>query len=170
VLLLLLVSTIPDSAFSACTGETAEWRKMETGIVELLNVRQQKIKLIVKVADDPAERAAGFQYICPQQVNDNAILFIFSEPITARFHMYNVYAPLDIAFIGGDGVILDIETMRPASWEINGKSKLYGPSSAFLYALEIRSGFFSEQGITVGNSKLLNGDLVKPVDQEPVRE
>ncbi len=160
----LLSGAIPSPVFSGCQTETAAWRHMQIGIVEWLNSRQQRIFLSTRIADDPVERAAGFQYICPQQFQDNVILFIFAAPLQARFHMRNVYAPLDIAFIDNDGKVVKIMTMRPASWEKNGQSRLYGPAVAFRYALEARVGYFKEQGIEEGNSQLIDNKLRLIVD------
>jgi len=157
VLATLMLGIIPGTAFSACRTGTAGWNHMQTGTVEISNAQHQQIRLTARIANDPAERAAGFQYICPQQFRENTIMFLFSTPIQARFHMRNVYAPLDIAFFDNTGKIIKIMTMRPADWEKNGVSRLYGPSRRFRYALEARVGFFSEHNIEAVNSRLLNG-------------
>jgi len=151
----LLFSGIPTVGFAACQPETAAWRHMQLGVVEVLNSKRQHIRLTVRIADDRAERAAGFQYICPQLFHDNAILFVFSSSLQAQFHMRNVYAPLDIAFFDKSGKIVKIMSMRPAAWEKNGQSRFYGPAARFRYALEARVGYFAENGIEVGNSMLL---------------
>jgi len=160
----LLLAAIPVVGLPACQAQTPAWQHMQQQTITIANSKQQRVRLQVRIADDSEEMAAGFQYICPQQFRDNAILFIFRTPLQARFHMRNVYAPLDIAFVDNAGKILKIMTMRPAGWEKNGQSKLYGPAGPFRYALETRVGYFQEQAIEQGNSRLLLGKLLSGGD------
>ena len=60
--------------------------------------------------------------------------------------MWNVPAPLDIAFAKASGRIFAILRMEP------GTRETYGPMGRFRYALEARDGFFKEHGIAVGHS------------------
>jgi hypothetical protein len=110
---------------------------------------QKKIALRVKLADTSERPPAGFQCATPQEIQRNLILFDFGEEILTQFHMQNVPAPLDIAFIKADGRIFAILRMEP------GATALYGPMGPFRYALEARAGFFESQGIRQGSARLL---------------
>ena len=109
----------------------------------------RKIALRVRVAQSGDQQAAGFQCATPQEIERNLILFDFGREIATRFHMQNVPAPLDIAFVKADGRIFSIQRMEPSP------TALYGPMGDFRYALEARKGFYESQGIRQGESRLL---------------
>jgi len=119
---------------------TPEFEKMHVANIHLLNDWGEMLELKVKVADEPDERAAGFQYISKSVIERSLILFVFPQETHALFHMRNVEASLDIAFFRADGTVVDILRMEP-------DNRLYGPAEAFKYALEARAGFFGEKGI-----------------------
>jgi uncharacterized protein len=133
---------------------TAEFDQMTERVVELVNDAGQLLALPTKIADEPQEQAAGFQFIAPEVIEQSLILFIFSEPRVTRFHMRNVRAPLDIAFIASDGAILDIQRMQPELAAAGPFGRTYGPGKPFQYALEARAGFFHDRRISAGTSRL----------------
>ncbi len=106
----------------------------------------------VKAADNPERQAGGFQCATPEEIQRNLILFDFGEEIVTQFHMKNVPAPLDIAFIKADGRIFSILRMEPSP------TQLYGPMGPFRYALEARAGFYDSQGIRQGEARLVVPD------------
>ena len=119
-----------------------------------------KHELNTKIARSFEQRQAGFQYICKEIIRDTAILFLFETPFKPRFHMNNVNAPLDIAFIKANGEIISIQTMRPYSL-ISFKKPVYGVDENVQAAIEAHKGFFEQAGISVGwkiegLSKLIN--------------
>jgi len=132
---------------------TKEFRKMETVTIKIVNDENQVLELEVKVADEPDERAAGFQNISRSIIEKTLILFVFPEEEYAFFHMRNVEASLDIAFIKADGTIIEIMRMDPDS------NRLYSPNESFKYAIEAPAGFFEEKRITAGKSKLLTKSI-----------
>ncbi|HEY7651630.1 MAG TPA: DUF192 domain-containing protein [Methylomirabilota bacterium] len=105
--------------------------------------------LRVKLADTGERQAAGFQCATPEEIKRHLILFDFGQEIVTQFHMQNVPAPLDIAFIKDDGRIFAILTMDPSPTE------LYGPLGPFRYALEAHASFFANQGIRQGEARLV---------------
>lgn len=107
------------------------------------------ITLEVKLADTPERQAAGFQCATPAEIQQHFILFDFAGEILTQFHMQNVPAPLDIAFIKADGRVFSIIRMEP------NPAALYGPLGAFRYALEARAGFFAAHGVAPGAARLL---------------
>lgn len=134
-------------AGAACQPTTAPLDDMaEAGIV-LAGPGERRVRLRVRVADDHRERAAGFQHICPETIETTAIYFVFERPRRPSFHMHNVKAPLDIAFIDADGVIVSIQRMEP--YVVGAREqKTYGPQAEVAGALEARAGYFSGEGIT----------------------
>ncbi len=107
------------------------------------------LALRVKMADSGERQAGGFQCATPEEIKRHLILFDFGKEIFTQFHMQNVPAALDIAFIKGDGRIFAILKMDPSPTE------LYGPLGEFRYALEAHAGFFASQGIRQGEAKLV---------------
>ncbi|MEM2941705.1 MAG: DUF192 domain-containing protein [Thermoproteota archaeon] len=132
---------------------TKEFQKMETAKIKILNDEGRVLELEVKVADEPDERAAGFQNISRSIMEKTLILFIFPGEINGLFHMRNVEASLDIAFIKADGTIIEIMRMDPDP------SRLYGPNEGFKYTIEAPPGFFEERGITPSKSKLITESI-----------
>jgi uncharacterized membrane protein (UPF0127 family) len=109
----------------------------------------RKVALRVRVAETGEHQAAGFQCATPQEIERSLILFDFGREIRTQFHMQNVPATLDIAFVKADGRIFSILRMEPSP------TALYGPMGDFRYALEARKGFYESQGIRQGEARLV---------------
>jgi hypothetical protein len=107
------------------------------------------IALRVKAAETGERQAAGFQCATPEEIRRYLILFDFGKEILTQFHMQNVPAALDIAFVKDDGKIFAISKMDPSPTE------LYGPLGPFRYAIEAHAGFFASQGIRQGEARLV---------------
>ena len=107
------------------------------------------IALRVRMATTSEQQAAGFQCATPQEIERNLILFDFGREIGTQFHMQNVPAALDIAFVKADGRIFSILRMEPSA------TALYGPMGDFRFALEARKGFFESQGLRQGEARLM---------------
>lgn len=134
-------------AGAACQPTTEPLDDMGEADVILAGPGDRRVRLRVRVADDHRERAAGFQYICPETIAATAIYFVFERLRRPSFHMHNVKAPLDIAFIDADGVIVSIQRMEP--YVVGAREqKTYGPQTGVAGALEARAGYFSSERIT----------------------
>jgi len=66
-----------------------------------------------RLANNNQTRSAGFQYVCKQTIAAKPILFVFDHVRTPTFHMHNVVAAIDIAFIRPDSSIDSIQKMHP---------------------------------------------------------
>jgi len=104
--------------------------------------------MTAKLADNNATRAAGFQRVCESTIEAMPILFVFNQPSVPSFHMNNVVAPIDIAFIDSEGDLESIQAMNPYS-TIQIRKPLYSPKRPVLYALEVHKGFYQKHEITV---------------------
>ena len=106
------------------------------------------------IADENDERAAGFQHICPDVISGTLILFVFPSEFVPSFHMRNVHAPLDIAFIDASGVVVDVQTMN--TYVLGARNQpLYSPPVPAQAALEADVGFFTSEGIEPGVSRVI---------------
>ncbi len=74
------------------------------------------------------------------------MLFVFDRDQILSFWMKNTPSPLSIAYIDSKGIIRDIFDMKPFSLTSIVSTK------SVRYALEVPQGWFSEQGIVVGDS------------------
>jgi uncharacterized membrane protein (UPF0127 family) len=135
-------------------ADCERWRAAFTSMREervTIDADGRRVPVTVKVAALPEEQAAGFQCAAPAEIQRTLILFDFDAEIQTAFHMRNVAAPLDIAFIKADGRIFAILRMAPSP------TALYGPLGPFRWALEARAGFFTGQGIHQGAARLMAG-------------
>ena len=135
------------STAQACRAVTPEVARMQTATLRL-STPEGVVAVPVRVADESVEWRAGFQHICPTSIRQQQIWFAFPHPSRGKFHMNNVHAPLDIAFFAADGTLLEVFEMKTYR---NGHRPLYGPKSAFQYALEAHAGYFRAHHIAAGS-------------------
>lgn len=141
------------NAAADCRRTTAAMDAMAEAELVMTGPGERSVRLAVRVADDHRERAAGFQHVCPETIDNTAIYFELNRPRRPDFHMRNVEAPLDIAFIDADGVIVNIQRMEPYVLGAR-RRKTYGPSGEVVAALEARAGYFAGEGITEGSWRI----------------
>jgi uncharacterized membrane protein (UPF0127 family) len=148
--LVLICLSFPAGA-TAQESECKRWREAFAAMpvrMVTLQIGAKTVAYRVKVAATSEHAAAGFQCATPQEIQKTLILFDFGQEIYSQFHMNNVPAALDIAFIKGDGAIFSILKMDPSP------TALYGPMGNFRFALEGRAGFYESQGIKQGEARL----------------
>jgi hypothetical protein len=98
----------------------------------------------VEVAKSPEERANGLMGRKHLGKNEG-MLFIFEIEDYHGFWMKDTIIPLSIAFIDREGRIVKITDMKPLALES------HIPPKPVLYALEMNKGWFSANGINVGD-------------------
>ncbi|HEX7213783.1 MAG TPA: DUF192 domain-containing protein [Methylomirabilota bacterium] len=140
--------TAPATANPECPRWRDAFASMPLRMVSI-QAGSRTIALRVKTAETGERQAAGFQCATPEEIRRYLILFDFGKEILTQFHMQNVPAALDIAFVKDDGKIFAISKMDPSPTE------LYGPLGPFRYAIEAHAGFFASQGIRQGEARLV---------------
>ncbi len=98
----------------------------------------------VEVAKTPEERSIGLMGRKHLGQNEG-MLFIFETEDYHGFWMKNTLIPLSIAFIDKEGRIVRITDMKPLTLVS------HTPPKPILYALEMKKGWFSANGINVGD-------------------
>jgi uncharacterized protein len=100
-------------------------------------------KLVAEVAATDPQRMQGLMYrrIMPE---NRGMLFVFSEDDKHAMWMKNTFLPLSVAFIDGQGVITNIEDMKPHTEDAHGAVR------PVRYALEMNLGWFAKRGIKAG--------------------
>jgi uncharacterized membrane protein (UPF0127 family) len=154
VLVVALVATLSASVATAQDPQCPRWREAFAAMpvrAAAIDSGARVLPIRTRVAETSEQQAAGFQCATPREIQEHLILFDFGREILSQFHMQNVPAPLDIAFVKADGRIFTILRMEPSP------TALYGPLGAFRYALEARAGFFAAQGIRAGEARLVVG-------------
>jgi uncharacterized membrane protein (UPF0127 family) len=104
-----------------------------------------KTPLHVEVVDtlEKQERGLMFRQSMPE---NEGMLFVYKEPQEMSFWMRNTFIPLDIVFVGADGIILNIHQARPLD-----ESVLYPSAGSAKYVIETNQGWFSRHGIRPGD-------------------
>jgi uncharacterized membrane protein (UPF0127 family) len=98
------------------------------------------VDLLVEVADDAAERSKGLM-LRDSLPEDQGMLFVFEDESQHGFWMKDTLIPLSIAFIEGEGVVIDIQDMEPRDETIHKADEPY------LYTVEANKGWFARNGI-----------------------
>ncbi len=122
--------------FAFATGAGAT--EPPTVILEIKNH-----KIVAEVAATDATRAKGLMHRF-SLLPDHGMIFVFPAPQGVTMWMRNTFIPLSVAFIDGEGRILNIADMQPKSEELHASAGLA------VYALEMRQGWFKERGIGPG--------------------
>ena len=114
-------------------------------------IRQDGREFIVKaeIAEKTEDRNHGFME--RKNIPDGTgMLFVFEKDQILSFWMKNTPHPLSIAYIDSKGRIRDIFDMTPYSL-----SSIVSTVSV-RYALEVPQGWFEKNGITEGDSVIIN--------------
>jgi uncharacterized membrane protein (UPF0127 family) len=75
---------------------------------------------------------------------DHGMLFVFEAPGRHCMWMKNTYIPLSVAFLDGEGTIINIAEMRPESLDLHCAER---PAR---YAIEMTRGWFVRRGLSPG--------------------
>jgi hypothetical protein len=97
-----------------------------------------------EVANDEAARSHGLMGRKELAGNDG-MLFVFAEPGTYAMWMKNTVIPLSVAFIDANGVILNIEEMKPLT------ETTHASAGQAQFALEMSGGWFARKRINPGD-------------------
>lgn len=109
------------------------------------NILVGGIPMTVEINDSPVKRTRGLMFRDRLDWNEG-MLFVFEREDTLSFWMRNTSIPLSIAFVNKEGVIIDIQDMRPFDQTAH-KSR-----GSALYALEVNKGWFETNGVEAGDS------------------
>lgn len=100
--------------------------------------------LTVEVAATEAQRSQGLMFRA-KLGRDDGMLFVFDDPGYYAMWMKNTLIPLSVAFIDGDGVILNILDMEPKTLDSHAAA---GPAR---YAIETNKGWFAAHKVKAGD-------------------
>jgi uncharacterized membrane protein (UPF0127 family) len=116
----------------------------ETATVGINTTRGERVEVQVEIADEEDEQKRGLMERTAL-AEEAGMLFVFRGERPLSFWMKDTLIPLSIAYIDGDGGIVDIQDMQPLDESSH-------PSAApAQYALEVNQGFFEARGVQVGD-------------------
>lgn len=96
-----------------------------------------------QLAVTAAQHAIGLMYRKEMDQHEG-MLFVFPTPSKQCFWMKNTLIPLTAAFLADDGMILNLEDMKPQSEESHCAIK------PVRYVLEMNKGWFAKKGLKPG--------------------
>lgn len=99
--------------------------------------------LLARVAVTEMEKTQGLMGVSPSA--DEGMLFIYASDTHARFWMKETPADLDIGFFDREGRLIKVATMRAYDTDVTDSG-----SDRVRFALEMRAGWFSQQGMAEG--------------------
>jgi len=105
---------------------------------------ESSVTLTVEIANRSDQRQRGLMF--RESMDELAgMLFVFPGDRYGGFWMRNTLIPLDIAYLGADGTVLEIVHGIPLSLDI------LTPTQPYRYTLEVNGGWFERQGLGVGD-------------------
>ena len=125
---------------------------INTVTLALENEEGERVTITAEIADSPQERATGLMNVAYLDEN-YGMLFVFGQETKVGFWMKDTKIPLSIAFVAGDGTILETQDMAPLSRE------LHRPAQAYRYALEVNQGWFARHGLGSGDRVDIPADV-----------
>lgn len=109
----------------------------------------------VEVAATVGQRQQGL--MLRQEMDEDAgMLFLFAEDVNIGFWMHNTYLPLDIAYIGADGKLLEVRQGKPLD------DTILTPAQKYRYVIEMNQGWFERHHFGPGTQVTLPGGLPAP--------
>jgi uncharacterized membrane protein (UPF0127 family) len=106
-----------------------------------LSVGMYQIDAQLAASSEQREIGLMFRKNMPQH---EGMLFIFESPSRLCFWMKNTPLPLTAAFVADDGVIVNLEDMKPHSTQSHCSTK------PVRYVLEMNQGWFAKKGLKPG--------------------
>jgi uncharacterized membrane protein (UPF0127 family) len=112
--------------------------------MQTLHLKVAAHPLKVEVALTEEQRNEGLMFR-KSLGRDDGMLFVFDEPGYYAMWMKNTLIPLSVAFVDGNGVILNILDMEPQTLDSHGAA---GPA---IYAIETNVGWFATHKVKAGD-------------------
>ena len=133
------------------TATTGALAIEELPVVEFVRGDGSVVALSVEV---PPRSEYGIGLSGRYELGERGMLFHYADDERARsFWMRNTHIDLDIAFVGADLVIIDIQRMTADT------DDRHQPDRGFMYAVETPAGWYEANGIAAGDAMRLTFEL-----------
>jgi uncharacterized protein len=132
--------------FPSVSADSETPAKLATVTLSVGNV----YRIEAEVAHTPDERAQGLMFRKSLKETEG-MLFIYPQTELHAMWMKNTLIPLSVAFIDADGIIINIEEMKPETLDTHAAQRVAA------YSLEMNGGWFKKRRISPG-SKIMGLD------------
>ncbi|TFG66697.1 MAG: DUF192 domain-containing protein [Gemmatimonadales bacterium] len=133
----------PVSVLSTEQQTSGQPRPGDGGLIRTVDMTVGGVAITAEIADTPALRERGL--MGRESLPENhGMLFVYADEQIRSFWMRNTPITLDIAFLDGNGSIVNVATMQP-----NSDDSTLSESPA-MYALEMTAGWFEKNDIQAG--------------------
>jgi uncharacterized membrane protein (UPF0127 family) len=161
---------------AACSGGNGEAAATDTGTVKesglpviwFTNTQARSAPLAVEVADDGQEQICGLMWRT-EMPEDQGMLFVFAYDYVGGFWNRNTLIPLSVAYVAGDGTIVDIIDMQairegeePA---IQQPRQMAG--RPVRYVIEVNQGWFARHELAIGDRANVSAALAAAAEAAP---
>ncbi len=147
ILRLLLIGILSLSVANAELYRELRMKHHQSGLpLAMMQVGEEQVKVELAESDEAQIRGLMERRILPRNMG---MLFLFKEEKPRSFWMKNTKIPLDIIYIDGEGVIVDIVYAEPC---LANPCPSYPSRKPAQYVLEINGGLAEEFGVKVGDS------------------
>ena len=136
----------------SCQKQSQELSALPPGSLlplKTISMTINSIETEIEVALTFQEQQQGLMYR-RSMLENHGMIFVYTEPMYMSFWMKNTYIPLSIAYIRADGIISNIEKMKPQSGTMT-PSEHYKSKYKCIYALEMNQGWFEKNGVKSGD-------------------
>lgn len=98
-----------------------------------------------ELAMNQIQIATGMMFRAEMAENEG-MLFVFAKPHRTSFYMRNTKIPLHVAYIDGDGAILELHELKPLD-----ETPVEAKSERVQFVLEMNKGWFTRHNVAVGS-------------------
>ena len=140
----------------------ADWLDLPEGVEAIefpvtrltMQTEGEPLELDIFIADTAARRQRGLMYATGLPARA-AMLFVFDQSMVhSGFWNNNVPIDLHVAFLDGDGRIMEFVTLEARSQEVR------RPAQPYRYALEMPAGRYAELGIKQGDQLVIDAEAL----------
>jgi hypothetical protein len=122
---------------------TAIWAQGQPQNLPTVTLHAGMHNIRAQVATTPDQHQIGLMYR-KEMASHEGMLFIFDHATPQCFWMRNTLLPLTIAFVRDDGVITNLDDMKPMTEDSHCSSE------PVRYVLEMNVGWFAKRGFKAG--------------------
>ena len=140
----IVAARVPRAAARALAALALAFAVPALAAPKVIPVKVAGHALRVEVAATVEQRMQGLMFRAKLGANDG-MLFVFDEPAYHAMWMKNTPLPLSVAFIDGEGRILNILDMEPHTLDQHAAA---GPAR---FAIETNKGWFAQRRIKAGD-------------------
>ena len=164
--------TLALAACSGGSGEAAATADLTTPsrlpVLWFTNSQTRSAALAVEVADDPLEQTCGLMWRT-EMPDDQGMLFVFNYDYFGGFWNKNTLIPLSVAYVSGDGTIVDIvemQAIRPGE-EPTIQQPRQQMERPVRYVIEVNQGWFARHEVRPGDRVNVSAAVAAAVQAAP---